>query len=96
MGGHVEIPAIDGTKSRLKIPEGTQHGDPFRLKSKGMNIMNSGGRRGNMYVKTKIEIPVNLSKKEKDLLGEVDELISNKKNSPDSEGFFKKMGDIFN
>jgi molecular chaperone DnaJ len=58
--------------------------------------MNSGGRRGNMYVKTKIEIPVNLNKKEKDLLGEVDELISNKKNSPDSEGFFKKMGDLFN
>lgn len=95
LGGDVEIPTIDGTKARLKIPEGTQQGDPFRLKSKGMNIMNSGGRRGNMYVKVKIEIPVNLTKKEKDLLTELDGLISNKKNSPDSDSFFKKMGDLF-
>ncbi len=90
LGGHVDIPTIDGTKARLKIPEGTQHDDPFRLKSKGMNIMNSGGRRGNMFVKAKIEVPVNISKKERELLEELDQLISNKKNSPNSESFFKK------
>ena len=94
LGGHVDIPTIDGTKARLKIPEGTQHDDPFRLKSKGMNIMNSGGRRGNMFVKAKIEVPVNISKKERELLEELDQLISNKKNSPNSESFFKKMGDF--
>ena len=95
LGGHVDIPTIDGAKARLKIPEGTQHDDPFRLKSKGMNIMNSGGRRGNMFVKAKIEVPVNISKKERELLEELDQLISNKKNSPNSESFFKKMGDFF-
>ena len=95
LGGHVEIPIIDGTKARLKIPEGTQYDDPFRLKSKGMSIMNSGGRRGNMFVKTKIEIPVNLAKEEKDLLEKLDSLVDNKKNSPNSQSFFKKMGDLF-
>jgi len=95
LGGHVDVPTIDGTKARLKIPEGTQHDDPFRLKSKGMSIMNSGGRRGNMYVKTKIEIPVSLGSEEKELLNKLDAMIDNKKNSPNSEGFFKKMSDFF-
>lgn len=95
LGGHVEIPTIDGTKARLKIPEGTQHDDPFRLKAKGMSIINSGGRRGNMFVKAKIEIPINLAKEERDLLTKLDDLINNKKNSPNSQNFFKKMGDFF-
>ena len=96
LGGVVEIPTIDGTKVNLQIPEGSQSGDTLRLKSKGMNVMNSGGRRGDMYVKINIEVPVKLSSEEKDLLQKLDKIMQNKSSSnPKSENFFKKVGDFF-
>ncbi len=95
LGGSIEIPTIDGSKAKLNIPEGTQSGDQFRLKSKGMSILNSGGRRGNMYVKVNIETPVKLSSEERELLMKLDKLIGNKENNPKSEGFFNKMKDLF-
>jgi molecular chaperone DnaJ len=96
LGGSVEIPTIDGTKVSLQIPEGSQSGDTLRLKSKGMNVINSGGRRGDMYVKINIEVPVKLSAEEKDLLQKLDKIMQNKVSSnPKSESFFKKVGDFF-
>lgn len=95
LGGSVEIPTIDGTKAKLQIPEGSQNLDTFRLKSKGMSVMNSGGRRGNMYVKINIETPVKLSKEERDLLEKLDKLMEDKKNNPLSSKFFKKIADFF-
>ncbi len=96
LGGAVEIPTIDGTKVNLQIPEGSQNGDTLRLKSKGMNVINSGGRRGDMYVKINIEVPVKLSAEEKDLLQKLDKIMHNKVSSnPKSESFFKKVGDFF-
>ena len=96
LGGAVEIPTIDGTKVSLQIPEGSQSGDTLRLKSKGMNVMSSGGRRGDMYVKINIEVPVKLSSEEKDLLQKLDKIMQNKSSSnPKSENFFKKVGDFF-
>ncbi len=94
LGGAIEIPTIDGNKAKLTIPEGTQTNDQFRLKSKGMSIINSGGRRGDMYVKIFVETPVSLSSAEKSLLEQLDKSVSNKSN-PQSEGFFKKVSDIF-
>lgn len=95
LGGSVEIPTIDGEKANLKITEGTQNGDQFRLKSKGMSILNSGGRRGDMYVKIEIETPVKLSKEERELLQKLDVLMQGKASNPKSESFFKKVKDIF-
>ena len=95
LGGSIEIPAIDGSKAKLKIPEGSQSGDQFRLKSKGMSIINSGGRRGNMFVKIDLETPVNLSSEERGLLEKLDKLLENKKNNPKSDNFFKKVGKLF-
>jgi len=96
LGGSVEIPTIDGTKVSLQIPEGSQSGDTLRLKSKGMSVINSGGRRGDMYVKINIEVPVKLSAEEKDLLQKLDKIMQNKVSSnPKSESFFKKVGDFF-
>ncbi len=94
LGGHVEIPAIDGTKARLKIIEGSQTNDRFRLKSKGMTVINSGGRRGDMYIDIFVETPVKLGSKEKSLLSDLDGLIAEKSN-PKSESFFKKMSGFF-
>ncbi|MBP7709945.1 MAG: molecular chaperone DnaJ [Rickettsiales bacterium] len=95
LGGAIEIPTIDGTKASLKIPEGAQNGDQFRLKSRGMSVINSGGRRGDMFVKINIETPVKLSNEERDLLMKLDKLMVGKASNPKSESFFKKVGDLF-
>jgi molecular chaperone DnaJ len=96
LGGSVEIPTIDGTKAKLQIPEGSQNGDIIKLKSKGMSVMNSGGRRGDMFVKINIETPVKLSLEERELLQRLDNIMKNKVSSnPRSENFFKKIGDFF-
>ncbi len=95
LGGSIEIPIIDGSKAQLKIPEGTQNGQQFRLKSKGMSVLNSGGRQGDMFVKVAIETPVKLSSEEKNLLKKLDDLMKDKNNNPQSEGFFKKAADFF-
>ncbi len=95
LGGSVEIPTIDGTKAKLQIVEGSQNGDQFRLKSKGMSVMNAGGRRGDMYVKINIETPIKLSKEERDLLQKLDILMQGKASNPKSDSFFKKVSDLF-
>ena len=59
-----------------------------------MVVINSGGRKGHMFVKVFVETPVKLSDKEKTLLGELDESIGDKSN-PRSEGFFKKVAGFF-
>lgn len=95
LGGSIEIPTIDGTKAKLQIPEGAQSGSQYRLKSKGMSVINSGGRRGDMYVKIEIETPIKLSSEERELLQKLDSLMQGKSNNPKSEGFFKKVTDLF-
>jgi len=94
LGGSVEIPTIDGIAAKLTIPEGTQTNDQFRLKSKGMTVINSGGRRGDMYVKIFVETPVKLSAEQKSLMAQLDKSIDNNSN-PKSEGFFNKVTDFF-
>ena len=88
IGGSIELPTIDGGKARLKIPEGTQTGDQFRLKSKGMPNVRSGGV-GDLYVQAKVETPINLSKKQIEILRSFKE-IEDDKDSPLKSAFFKK------
>ena len=88
IGGSIELPTIDGGKARLKIPEGTQTGDQFRLKSKGMPNVRNGGV-GDLYVQAKVETPINLSKKQIEILRSFKE-IEDDKDSPLKSAFFKK------
>tara|TARA_Y100000022_G_scaffold56579_2_gene48299 strand:- start:862 stop:1986 length:1125 start_codon:yes stop_codon:yes gene_type:complete len=88
IGGSIELPTIDGGKARLKIPEGTQTGDQFRLKSKGMPNVRNGGI-GDLYIQAKVETPVNLSKKQIEILKSFKE-IEDDKDSPLKSAFFKK------
>ncbi len=60
-----------------------------------MSVINSGGRRGDMFVKINIETPVKLSSEERELLTKLDQLMSKKSSNPKSESFFKKVGDLF-
>ena len=88
MGGDIEIPTIDGGRSRVKIPAGSQSGRQMRLRSKGMPSLR-GGSSGDMLIELAVETPVNLTSKQKDLLREFEKL--SEENNPESSGFLKKM-----
>ena len=87
LGGEIEVPTIDGKKARVTIAEGAQTGKQFRLKSKGMPVLRSS-QAGDMYIQVNVETPVNLSRRQRELLKEFSEEARN--NSPESEGFFAK------
>ncbi|BAT61760.1 chaperone protein DnaJ [Variibacter gotjawalensis] len=92
LGGTFEVPTIDGGKTRVKVPEGTQSGRRFRLTSKGMPVLRQR-QVGDMYVQVVVETPQNLSKKQRELLQEFDKL-SSKETHPESTGFFAKVKDF--
>jgi molecular chaperone DnaJ len=94
LGGSVDVPTLDGNSVKVTIPEGTQNGHQFRLRGKGMSILRSTSR-GDMYIHASIETPVNLSKKQKDLLHEFDKSLGGRSNNPESEGFFSKVKDFW-
>ena len=87
MGGEIEVPTIDGKKARVSIPEGTQTGKQFRLRGKGMPVLRSS-QTGDMYIQVAVETPVNLSRRQRELLRDFEKEARN--NSPESEGFFAK------
>jgi molecular chaperone DnaJ len=89
LGGEVEVPSIDGSKARVKIPGGTQTGRRFRLSGKGMPVLRSK-QTGDMYVQVSVETPQNLSKKQRDLLIEFEKLSSDD-TQPESTGFFGRV-----
>jgi molecular chaperone DnaJ len=89
LGGEFEVPTIDGGRTRVKIPEGTQTGKRFRLQSKGMPVLRSKAR-GDMYVQVAVETPQKLTKRQKDLLKEF-EKESSKDTHPESSGFFARL-----
>jgi molecular chaperone DnaJ len=93
LGGGFEVPTIDGSKTRVKVPEGTQSGRRFRLQGKGMPVLRSR-QAGDMYVQVVVETPQNLSKRQKELLQEFDKL-SSKENHPESTGFFSRVKEFF-
>ena len=94
LGGHIEVPTVDGGRARITIPGGTQSGHRFRLKSKGMSVLRSR-ERGDMFVQANVETPVNLTKRQKELLREFDAESGDAKNNPESEGFFTKVKDLW-
>ena len=88
LGTTVEVPTIDGRKSKVKIPSGTQNGKQFRLKGKGMPIMR-GKEFGDLYIRAFTEVPVSLSKEQKNLLEQFKKLEDSKSN-PTIRNFFEK------
>jgi molecular chaperone DnaJ len=92
LGGTIEVPTIDGSKAKVTIPEGTQTGNQFRLRNKGMSVLRSPAR-GDMFIQAVVETPVALTKRQKELLQEFNEAGEGEKakNSPESQGFFAKV-----
>ena len=93
LGGSFEVATLDGTQTRVRVPEGTQNGRQFRLKGKGMPVLRQAVI-GDLYIQVAVETPQNLSKRQRELLEEFEQL-SSKDNSPQSSGFFSRMKDFF-
>lgn len=92
LGDEIIVPTIDG-KVKYDISEGTQTGTTFRLRNKGIPYINGKGR-GDQYVKVNVEVPKNISHKQKELLKEFDSLSSDK-NYEKRRGFFDKLKSFF-
>ncbi|MBU2944975.1 molecular chaperone DnaJ [Shimia thalassica] len=88
LGGDIEVPTIDGGRSRVKIPSGSQSGRQMRLRGKGMPALRGGGS-GDMFIELAVETPVNLTSRQKELLREFEELSED--NDPESKSFFKSV-----
>ena len=88
LGATVEVPSIDGGKTKIKIPSGTQSGKQLRLKGKGMPILRRN-ITGDLYIRIVTEVPTSLTKKQKELLVEFKTLEDTKSN-PLIKNFFEK------
>ena len=95
LGGHVEVPVVDGSRTRLTVPAGSQTGDQHRLRNKGFSVLRSAAR-GDMYVVFAVETPRHLTKRQRELLEEFQsEAGENDKSNPETEGFFGRVRDFF-
>ncbi|MBK8174496.1 MAG: molecular chaperone DnaJ [Rhodospirillales bacterium] len=94
LGGSVEVPTVNGERTRISIPAGTQSGATFRLRGKGMTILRSQAR-GDMYVEAMVETPVNLTDRQRKLLQEFADGGAEETHSPESHGFFAKVKELW-
>ena len=88
LGGSIEVPTIDGGRTRVQIPSGSQSGRQMRLRSKGMPSLR-GGAAGDMFIELAVETPVNLTSRQKELLSEFEAL--SEENNPESSSFFSSV-----
>ncbi|OIR09139.1 chaperone protein DnaJ [mine drainage metagenome] len=93
LGGTLEVPTIDGNRAKITIPTGTQTGNQFRLRGKGMSVLRSQAR-GDMFVEAVVETPVNLTKRQEELLREF-ETAGGKETNPQTTGFFAKVKELW-
>lgn len=92
MGAEIRVPTLEG-EHNLKVPEGTQPGTTFRVRHKGVPVLNGHGK-GDLYVEVRVQIPTKLSKHQKELLQEL-ETTANVDNKPQLRSLLGKMKDIF-
>jgi molecular chaperone DnaJ len=94
LGGAIEVPTVEGSRTRVTVPPGTQSGHQFRLRSKGMTVLRSAAR-GDMFIEAIVETPVNLTKRQQELLREFEKAGENSGTHPESEGFFARVKEFF-
>lgn len=93
LGGELEVPTLDG-RVKLKVPAETQTGKLFRVRGKGV-VPVRGGTAGDLLCRVVLETPVNLSKKQKDLMVDLKESVKGEKHSPKQESWFQGMKNFF-
>lgn len=95
LGGNIEVPSLDGGRARVNVPAGTQSGRQFRLKGKGMPAMRGGGTTGDLYVQAVVETPMNLTRRQEELLRQFADAGEGKKTNPESESFLDKLKEFW-
>jgi molecular chaperone DnaJ len=93
LGAEIVVPTLDGGEHKLKVPEGTQSGTTFRVRGKGVPVLQSSGK-GDMYVHVRIQTPSKLSKRQRELLAELGTTFDIE-NKPEPRSLLEKMKDIF-
>jgi molecular chaperone DnaJ len=96
LGGQIKVPTLEGSVM-LKVPEGTQSGRTFRLKGKGVQSVRSP-RRGDLMVRVAVETPVNLTRRQRELLKELQESLEGERasdHSPQSRSWTDSVKDFF-
>jgi molecular chaperone DnaJ len=90
LGGELEMPVIDGSNIKVQVPKGCQNGHRFRLKGKGMSVLRSTAR-GDMFLEAAIEVPVNLTDKQRKLMEEFEKDSEAATYSPECTSFLSKV-----
>ena len=95
LGGELEVPTLDG-RVKLKIPDGTQTGKLFRLRGKGV-VPVRGGSAGDLLCRVAVETPVNLTKRQRELLGELRDTLQaeGSNQSPRAKNWFEGVKNFF-
>ena len=93
LGGDMEVPTLDGGKTRVKIPQGSQNNKQLRLKGKGMPSIR-GSSKGDLYIEILVETPVNLNAEQIQLLKQFEN--SCRDNNPANKDFFSKVKNFWN
>jgi molecular chaperone DnaJ len=96
LGGEIQVPTLSG-KASFDVPEGTQSGRTFRLRSKGIKSLRTS-LPGDLYIHVQVETPVKLSQAQKDILKQFDESLQSggAKHSPQQKGWLDRVKDFFN
>jgi molecular chaperone DnaJ len=95
LGAELEVPVIDGTRIKVKVPAGTQTGEQIRVRGKGFSVLRSAVR-GDLYIQVLVETPQHLTRRQRELLEEFEaEAEKHAKGSPESEGFFARVKEFF-
>jgi molecular chaperone DnaJ len=74
LGAEIQVPTLDKKKVKLKIPAGSQNGKVLRLKNEGVPYLHNTNKRGDLYIKIRVEVPKKLNSKQKKILEELSEL----------------------
>ena len=94
LGGAIEVPTVEGGRTKVTVPAGTQSGHQFRLRGKGMTVLRSS-LRGEMFIEVIVETPQNLTKRQQELLREFEKEGDGGRTHPESEGFFARVKEFF-
>ena len=92
LGGTIDVPTLDGPH-KLKLSAGTQTGATFKVKGKGVPVLQGSGR-GDLHVVVVVETPTHLGREQKELL-ERFEALSGGETHPRSHGFWEKAAELW-
>jgi molecular chaperone DnaJ len=92
LGGEVDVPTLEG-KAHLKVPAGTQSGQMFKLRGKGITNVNGRGR-GDLFARLIVEVPSRLNVEQRRKLEEFAALCSDE-NTPLRKSFFERAKEFF-